>query len=176
MKKKVMIGVCLLAAAIWVCEPAAAWAAETAAQGSEMQEETVSKSLDDETFSAVVEFIKEKWDAGELETQEDIREAIQEGEREFDFDLNQEAEDMIVSAVEAVQKLGLDSDALSKKAKELYDTYGDSIVENAEKVLKEQIVDPAKEAMTETAKAAAKNFWTDLKNSVVNFVKNIFHI
>ena len=153
--------------------------------------EASAKSLDEEAFEEIVVFVKEKMDAGEFDTKEEIRRAIEEGEKEFGVELTDSTEEVIVSAGILVQKLGLDSDTLVRKAQEVYDTYGESIAENLETILeqelqnagaavgdilKEQLVEPMKEAALEAVKASAKNFVSDLKNSVVNFVKNIFHI
>lgn len=195
MKKRILTTVFALLLSLGICMAPAGLtgtgvlqvrAAETAGQ-----EDAVTHSLDEETFSELVDFIKEKWDAGELKSDADIQAAIEEGEEKFDFELNQETEKLIVSVTKNMQKLNLDSEAVAQKAKELYGTYGDAIAENAEKLiaqeaekmgtavsdaLKEQLVEPAKEAAAQTAKAVAKNFLSDLKNSVVNFVKNIFHI
>ena len=153
-------------------------------------EKKVSHSVDEETFSEIVDFVKEKWDAGELEEEEDIRAAIAEGEEEFGYEISRSVENMLVKAAKTVKNLGLDGDAIADKAKELYETYGDDLAQKAEAViaqeaqemgdavgdaLRSQVVEPAKEAAVETAKSVAGNFFTDLKNSVVNFVKNIFH-
>lgn len=193
MKKRIVMTALalMLGTGVFSSGTVTALAAQTGTETQTQDESSAAHSLDEETFSKLVGFVKEKWDAGELETQDDIRAAIKEGEEEFAFDLTQDAEDMIVSVVEKLGKLNLDSDVVAEKAKELYKTYGDSIVEKAETVLaeeaaevgnsisdalKEQVVEPAKEAASDAAKAVAKNFWSDLKNSVLNFVKNIFHI
>ena len=153
---------------------------------TDMTAQAAAKSIDEETFEEIVAFVKEKMDAGELDTKQEIRQAIEEGEKEFGVDLPGSAEELIVNTGVLVQKLGLDSEALAQKAQELYDTYGDSIVEELEGILdgevsgkgsalKEQLVESAKEAAAEAVKSTARNFFSDLKNSVVGFVKNIFH-
>ena len=144
------------------------------------------KSIDEETFEEILNYAKEKMDAGELDTKEEIRKAIEEAEKEFGVNLPASAEELIVNGGIMVQKLGLDSETLAKKAEELYNTYGDSVVEELEGILegelsekgaelKEQLVESGREAATEAVKSPAKNFFSDLMNSVVGFVKNIFH-
>lgn len=186
LKKRILMTVLVMGLSMCMADVPEAYAAEATDTGK-----SVEQSLDDETFSELMNFVKEKWDSDELESESGIRKVIEEGEAEFDTDIPKSAEDMIVKAVKTMKALGMDSDMLTKKAKELYDTYGDAFVENAEEVLtqemkeagsaiseafKEQIMEPAKDAAAETVKATAKNFLSDLKNSVVNFVKNIFHI
>lgn len=152
-------------------------------------QESSVHSLDDETVSQLISFVAEKWDAGALKTEQGIRDAIAEGEEKFETDLPKEAEDRIVQIGKKVGKLNLDSEKIAEKAKELYDIYGDELAVKAEEflekesadigsavkeALKEQILEPAKAAVADTAKSTIKTFFSEVKESVVGFVKNIF--
>lgn len=182
MKKRKWAAVLVLALSLGLGAPV--WAAPQ----QETTEETVTHSLGTEEFSQLLDFVREKWDAGELESAEDIRAALEEGEQEFEIDLNEKTEEQLVKMIDKVNDLGLDHEKVMKQAEKLYETYGDEIAENLEEVIreelagpvgdaiKEQVVEPVKEAAEKTAKAVLKNFWQDLKNSVVGFVKGIFHL
>ena len=56
--------------------------AESAQMQEQPQTETEpAKSISDEDFAKLLDFVKEKWDAGELDNAEDIKAAISEGEK-----------------------------------------------------------------------------------------------
>ena len=75
-------------------------------------------------------------------------------------------------------------------AQKMYESYGDTLVENLSDALQEQLagplgetiqeqlIEPAKETVMETAKAIAANtaqhFWQDLKQSVIDFLNHVF--
>lgn len=159
---------------------------EEAPSGSE--EETVY-SLSEEELSELLDFVKEKWDAGELESDEAIRNAIEEGEEKFGVVLEDAARDQIADAIQKLDSLGLDHDTAIELAKKLYQEHGDKLADNfqnlyeqfgekladsAEQMIQEQVVEPAKETAKAVVEETAKNFWQDLKNSVVSFFRNIF--
>ncbi len=167
----------------------------------------------EEEVSELLDFIKEKWDAGEFDSREDIEAAIAEGEEKFGVSLDDGKREQLAQALEKLDELGLDHDAAVDLAKNLYrdygdeivenlqslyDQYGDELVDNAETILKEQltgplgdavreelaeplkkavkeqVVEPAKEAAKNAVKSTAKRFWSDLKDSVGSFFRNIF--
>jgi len=192
MKKRVLILMLILLCGLGTknFEAGEVYASEAAGTETAVSE-IPDMHMNQEDISGLIDFVKEKWDSGALESEDDIREAIREGEAAFGYDLDQKTEDTVVSAIKKLSALGLDSDVIAQKARELYEKYGSSIAENVESVLKEeleetetavgdalkeQLMEPVKEAAREAAVGVVKNFWWDLKNSVVNFVKNIFHI
>lgn len=67
--------------------------AESAQMQEQPQTETEpAKSISDEDFAKLLDFVKEKWDAGELDNAEDIKAAISEGERSSAFPLTRARE------------------------------------------------------------------------------------
>lgn len=179
---------------VLMLQPVTALAAEkndeTETQNNETEESgDVTHSLSDEQLDELLDFIKEKWDAGALEGEEAIREAIEEGEAQFGVQLQDSVKDQIADGMEKLDALGLDHDTVVDLAKklyrehgdaiagnfqDLYEEYGSALTDSVEKAISEQVVEPAKEAAKEAVKNTAKTFWQDLKNSVVSFFKNIF--
>lgn len=152
-------------------------------------EDEVKRSLSDDELDELLDFIKEKWDAGELDGEASIREAIEEGEEKFGVALKDSVKEQIADGMAKLDSLGLDHDTVIELARKLYQEHGDEIAENfqglyeqygtalkesVEKAIHDQVVEPAKEAAKAAVESAAKNFWQDLKNSVVSFFKNIF--
>lgn len=155
---------------------------------SDRNEEPVY-SLNEEELSDLLNFVKEKWDAGELESREKIQKAIEEGEEKFGVVLQDTEREQLTDVIQKLDSLGLNHDTAIELAEKLYEEQGDKLAENfqslyeelgekladsAEQMIQEQVVEPAKETAKAVAADTAKNFWQDLKNSVVSFLRNIF--
>lgn len=120
-----------------------------------------------------LEELKEKMDAGELDSEEEILDAVSDAEKRFDISLTQKQKDSIVSLGLKVQDLGLDSGELIDIAGELAEKYSDQIKKEAETVVQEKIVEPAKEAVKEKTRSAVKNFFGEMKRSLTGFWQKI---
>ena len=115
-----------------------------------------------EEIDEMISFIKEKLAAGELSSDEDIQDAIKEGEEKFDVSLTEEDKEKVLQVIQKVKDLGLDPEKLLDQAKDLYDKFGDELVDNAEEVIKDSF------------KESISNFFTDLGSTVKNFFANLF--
>ncbi len=132
---------------------------------AEASEETVVAPEADENSEEVEElitFIKEKLAAGELATDQDIQEAIKEGEEKFKVSLTDEEKEKILSIMHKIKELGLDQEKLLDQAKDLYEKFGDELIDNAEEVIKKSF------------KESVSNFFSDLGSTVKDFFVNIF--
>lgn len=121
--------------------------------------EIASKSANSEEVEELIAFIKAKLAAGELETEEDIRRAIAEGEQRFGVSLNASEIQQIVDFMMKIKKLGLDPNVLLDQAADLYDQFGDELL----------------------TKASDEGFWKSIwgffsncGSSVIDFFKNLF--
>lgn len=171
-------------------ETAAAWDPEGAFYSRDTSDDqSVSHSLSGEELDALLDFVKEKWDAGELDGEDAIYKAIEEGEEAFGVTLEDSVRDQIADGVAKLDELGLNHDTVIDLAKKLYREHGDKITESfqelygeyadaladsVEEAIERQIVEPAKEAALDAVENTARTFWQDLKDSVVSFFKNIF--
>lgn len=143
-------------------------------KAAQQTEENVTHSLDSDTLAEIEEFIKDKWNNGELETREDIEEAIDEAVEKFDGSLDADQKKKMADILEMLQGLGVDLDVLGDKLTGLYEKYGDKIAESTEDFVKKEIIEPAKEAAVDSAKSTMKSFFSDFKDTVGGFFKNIF--
>lgn len=123
-----------------------------------------NRKLSDEQAAELIAFIKEKADAGKLETEEDIRKAIKEGEKKFQITLTEKEKKTLISAAEKLKGLGLSSEDMVAQAEKLYDQYGAELINEAD----EAITAAVNDAVTK----AATGFWNELKKSVSGFFKN----
>lgn len=187
MKKRIRVG----AGALVFCAVIAFCAVPVQAKGSDetAAKQEITRSLSDDELEKLLDFVKDKWDAGELGSEEQIRDAIEEGEAQFGVTLEDSVRDQIADAMEKLDSLGINHDTAIDLAGKLYKEYGDGISENVEelisqygealadnvgKIIGEQVLEPVKETAKAVAEDTAKNFWKDLKNSVYSFFKNIF--
>ncbi|MDD3659963.1 MAG: DUF1002 domain-containing protein [Lachnospiraceae bacterium] len=127
---------------------------------------TVAKSADDAKVEELIAYIKAKLAAGELETEEDIRNAVIEGEEKFGVDLSDEDVDKIVSLMKKIETLGIDPELLLSQAKDLYDKFGDGLLEDPESAIKDAAGNMVKSAFTEMVE--------NIKTSITDFFKNLF--
>lgn len=91
----------------------------------------VTKSASDEEVEALISYIKAKLAAGELETEDDIRKAIDEGEVKFGVSLDDSEKQKIVDFMMKIKKLGLDPNILLDQAADLYSQFGDELLNKA---------------------------------------------
>lgn len=122
--------------------------------------EIATKSANSEEVEELIAYIKAKLAAGELDTEEDIREAIAEGEDKFGVALSDDEIQQIIDFMMKIKKLGLDPNVLLDQAADLYDQFGDELLT---KVQDEGFLNNI------------GNFFADCGNAVVDFFKNLFN-
>lgn len=127
---------------------------------SEEQQELISELL--EAPDEVIAFVKEKLETGELETREDIEEAIQEGEEKFDVSLTEEDKEKIRQVVQKIKELGIDPEKLLDQAQDMCQQVGDEMVDNAE------------EAVKQSVENSIAGFFQDMGNRLKGLLTNIF--
>lgn len=115
-----------------------------------------------EEIEELMAYVKAKLAAGELETEEDILEAIQEGETKFGVTLTEEQKQQILAVMEKIDKLGLDPEKLLDQAKDLYEKFGEEVVDKAADAVKKSVTD------------SIGDFFSEMVDEVVNFFKNLF--
>ena len=143
--KKTGIAAMMLSTAIAVSSiavPVCAAPGQTA-ESAQMQEQPQTetepaKSISDEDFAKLLDFVKEKWDAGELDNAEDIKAAISEGEKEFGVSLDESTRTTLASALQQLNGIGLNHETVIALAQKMYESYGDTLVENLSDALQEQ--------------------------------------
>lgn len=122
----------------------------------------IAKGENSELIEELVAFIKAKLASGELESDEDILNAIEEGEEKFQVSLTDEEKEKILQVMQKIKDLGLDPEKLLDQAKDLYSQYGEELFENAGEVVKQSIGQ------------SISNFFSDLGDRVKGFFTNIF--
>ena len=117
-------------------------------------------AADSEDVEALIAFVKAKLAAGELENEDDIRNAITEGEEKFGVTLSDDERQQIVDVMAKIKKLGLDPAVLLDQAEDLYKKFGSDFINHID---------------GETvAKAGVASFFSGIAQSVKGFFSNLF--
>lgn len=117
---------------------------------------------DGEEMEELVAYIKAKLAVGELESEDDIRKAIIEGEDRFKITLSDDEKAQIVEVMNKIKELGLDPNMLLTQAQDLYEKFGNEILDHTEEVVKQSIGD------------SVKTFFTDMTVRVKDFFTGLF--
>lgn len=124
------------------------------------------KNVDADTANQVLDFVKDKIDSGALDSQEGLKDALQEGKEQFGVEISEADAQKIVDTVDQLEQFGFSPDTVIDEAKSLYEKYG------------EDCVDHVNEAVTNAVKDAASNavdsFADYLKESVTDTLQGIF--
>lgn len=138
---------------------------ELSGHGTDVMEwlsEELGKEENAQLVQDVIGFIREKLDAGELETDEDISNAIKEGEEKFDVSLTEEEKEEILQVVQKIKDMGLDPEKLLGHIEDLYDEVGSDLVKEAEETVKRSFVE------------SVTGFFQDMGTRVKGFFTGIF--
>lgn len=125
-----------------------------------------AENVNSEEIEQLIAYIKEKVANGELETEQDIRKAVAEGEEKFHVTLTEEEVKRIVDLMNKLDGMGLDGSYLISQAEKLYNKYGADIVNHADEAISE--------AVSDAVSHAAGGFWDSIKSSVKGFLDGIF--
>ncbi|MGL5258967.1 MAG: DUF1002 domain-containing protein [Lachnospiraceae bacterium] len=124
--------------------------------------ELVNEGSNGTEMEELVAFLKGKIASGEVETEEDILNLIEESEEKFNVTLTEDQKAQILSLMEKIKKLGLDPEVLLDQASDLYEKYGTEIFENVETAIKDSV------------KTSITKYFTNVVDYVSSFISNIF--
>ncbi len=131
------------------------------------------KNVKPEDAKKIINFINEKIDEGKWDTDEGIKEAIAEGEKEFNVDLTKDQEEMILSVIAKIKKLGIAPEYILEQAENIYEKYGEELKEDISESSKE-IVEETQNKIKEEIDKSITDYFSDMVNSVKSFFKGIF--
>ena len=130
-------------------------------------------SLFDEEQQELLNELLKKLEDGELSTKEQIDEAISQAQEELGVTLTEEQKEQISKLVLQANELGLDREAILSSAQAFYEKYGSQIMESANDAIRENIVEPAKEAVVTETKKTLRDYFHDMGETVKNFVMDL---
>lgn len=119
---------------------------------------------DHESMDEMISWLSGQMEEGMLTTERDIRAAISLGEEKFGITLPDEMTEALITTVEYVQSVGLDSDYLVEQAAKLWQEYGDSATARGDGGFWEKLWN------------AVKDFFISVWNFIVDFVKGLIEV
>ena len=124
------------------------------------QKELVAELM--KSSDEVIEFIRQKVESNELESEDDIEDAIEEGEEKFDVSLTDEDKEKILQMIEKAEELGIDPEEFLNRAQGMCEDFGD------------ELADTAKEAVKKSVESSVTGFFQDMGNRIKGFFAGIF--
>ena len=94
-------------------------------------------------------------------------------EEQLDITLTQEQRDQVEQLLRQANELGLDQEDILNGAQKLYEQYGSALMESADAAIRENIVEPVKDAVVEETKNTFRDFFRDMGNTVRDFVMSL---
>ena len=124
------------------------------------------KNVDADTVNKMLDFVKDKIDSGALESQDGLKDALQESKEQFGVEISEADAQKIVDTVDQLEQFGFSPDTVIDEAKSLYEKYGEDCAEH----VNEAVTNAVKDA----AANAAESFADYLKESVTDTLQGIF--
>ena len=131
----------------------------------ELAQAAKDMEVSSEEIEQFMAWLKEKVAKGELDSDGDIRAAVEEGEAKFGVSLTDGEVQKILDLMGKLKNMGLDSEYLFSQAEKLYNKYGAEIVEHADEAISEAVsgaVSNAADGFLEGVKKSVKEFWDSL--------------
>lgn len=97
------------------------------------------ENIDNKKVENLIAFVKGKIAIGNIENAEDILNAIQDGEQEFNITLTEEQKHQLIKLMEKIDNLGLSPEKLLEQAKDFYKKYGSELFNDAQEKVKETV-------------------------------------
>lgn len=180
--------ICALLLCVFVCSMPVSAATGQGSFVSCGEEQSVKQDMDvsklkndmsKEDIQALMKWLKEKVDNGELDISDEasVRAAIEAGEEEFGVSFTEKEKDKIVSVLSKLNTIGLSGDKLLGEAEKLFEKYGSGILDQTEEAIQDAVEDANEaidEAAKEVARDTAKSFLRKMKETVQGFFAKLF--
>ena len=131
------------------------------------------KNVKPEDAKKILQFVEKKIEDGNWETEQGIKNAIAEGEKEFGVTLSKKQMELILSVVSKIKSLGIDPQYLVKQVENIYEKYSREIKDDISEKGKE-IVEETQNKIKEEVNKSLTDYFSDMFKSVKTFFKGIF--
>ena len=126
--------------------------------------EIAMQDADSQDIEELIAFVKAKVAAGGLDSDDQIRSAIEEGEDKFGVTLTEDEINQIIAIMQKINQLGLDPNVLVSQAAHLYSTFGKELLTNLD----------TDAIAKEVAKSAASGFFAKIGDAIKGFFAGLF--
>lgn len=148
--------------------------AKTAAWDEIVTEQELSSELDSsERIETLIKNLKAELANGDITSEEDMRKAIQEEEKELNMDLSDEQIDQIVSLLKSMQKVGLTIGTLVTQAQDMYAEYGTDMIDHPDQVISSYIKEKISDYIDKVLQQIENQVETTWDNVVDSFKQKL---
>lgn len=126
--------------------------------------EIAMQDADSQDIEELIAFVKAKVVAGGLDSDDQIRSAIEEGEDKFGVTLTEDEINQIIAIMQKINQLGLDPNVLVSQAEDLYSKFGKDFLKNLD----------TDAIAKEVAKSAASGFFAKIGDAIKGFFAGLF--
>lgn len=126
--------------------------------------EIAMQDADSQDIEELIAFVKAKVAAGGLDSDDQIRSAIEEGEDKFGVTLTEDEINQIIAIMQKINQLGLDPNVLVSQAEDLYSKFGKDFLKNLD----------TDAIAKEVAKSAASGFFAKISDAIKGFFAGLF--
>lgn len=126
--------------------------------------EIAMQDADSQDIEELIAFVKAKVAAGGLDSDDQIRSAIEEGEDKFGVTLTEDEINQIIAIMQKINQLGLDPNVLVAQAEDLYSKFGKDFLKNLD----------TNAIAKEVAKSAASGFFAKIGDAIKGFFAGLF--
>ena len=126
--------------------------------------EIAMQDADRQDIEELMTFVKAKVAAGGLDSDDQIRSAIEEGEDKFGVTLTEDEINQIIAIMQKINQLGLDPNVLVAQAEDLYSKFGKDFLKNLD----------TDAIAKEVAKSAASGFFAKIGDAIKGFFAGLF--
>ena len=126
--------------------------------------EIAMQDADSQDIEELIAFVKAKVAAGGLDSDDQIRSAIEEGEDKFGVTLTEDEINQIIAIMQKINQLGLDPNVLVAQAEDLYSKFGKEFLKNLD----------TDAIAKEVAKSAASGFFAKIGDAIKGFFAGLF--
>lgn len=133
---------------------------------AKQQLSAIFENIDQETAEEAFSFLKEQLKEGNLDTEEGLLEAIEEGKEKFGVEVSKEDAQNLVDTMERLEGMGFSAEYVVEKTENLYQQYGNDFVDHVDEVITGAVKNAASNALG--------SFFSNLADSVKNFFRNLF--
>lgn len=126
--------------------------------------EIAMQDADSQDIEELIAFVKAKVAAGGLDSDDQIRSAIEEGEDKFGVTLTEDEINQIIAIMQKINRLGLDPNVLVSQAEDLYSKFGKDFLKNLD----------TDAIAKEVAKSAASGFFAKIGDAIKGFFAGLF--
>ena len=126
-----------------------------------------------EDAKKVLSFVEKKIKEGKWESEEGIKEIIEEGEKEFGVKLTTEQYNLVLSVISKIKSLGIKPEYIIEQAQKIYEKYGEELKDDFSEKGK-QIAEETQNKIIEEVNKSLTDYFSDMVSTVKSFFKGIF--